>query len=369
MKRNQLSNFVASHMRAPFGLPGGYSRLNDKPDEPEFQPYSEGGWNHDTVVEGDNLVDLDGNDITGQFDKTGFEELDEEEEESEDDPKKKDDEEEEEPEEEEETDKEEEEEVEEKEDKKDDKEEEGEEVAEVEGEDLAVQLTPSFARLKRAEAFYVGAAKQAKGEVTGATVAKELVEKRNGLLRERSKLDPLSGDEAADRLADIDIEVAELNTTIGARINQAEAERRDSVNEAKKAASDGVNETLALIGKVYPQLDESSKLYRADLADTFNALQEQYTKSMSVTEAMQKALETVVKMSGMTSKVAPAKGKEKDAKEAVQRRVKAKAKQPVRKDKKPTGADGSLRSYLGKDMSDPKVKKAMKDMLGISFDE
>lgn len=362
MKRNQLSNFVTSHMRAPFGLPGGYSRFNDKPDdEPVFEPFSSGGWQHDTLVEGDTLMDLDGKDITGQLEKTDMENLDEEEEASEDEEEEAS-EEEDKDEEEEEKDDEEEEET----DEEEDKEEEEEEVKSE--EDVSVQLTPSFARLKRAEAFYVGAAKQAKGEVTAESVAKELVDKRNSLLRERSKIDPLVGDEAADRLAEIDIEVATLNTTIGARINQAEAERRDSVNEAKKAASDGVTETLNLISKVYPQLDETSKLYRADLADTFNALQAQYTKSMSVTEAMQKALETVVKMSGISAKV-PAKGKEKDSKEAVQRRVKAKAKQPVRKGKKPSDADGSLRSYLGKDMSDPKVKKAMNKMLGITFDD
>lgn len=366
MKRNQLNNFVASHMVKPFGLPGGYTRFSDKPDdEPVFEPFSSGGWQHDTIVEGDTLMDLDGNDITGQFDKTGLEELDDKEEEEEtDDKDDKDDKEEEE----EETDDKEEEETDDKEEKEDDKEEEEEEVKSEEVEDLSVQLTPTFNRLKRAETFYVNAAKQAKGEVTGESVAKELVDKRNSLLRERSKIDPLTGDEAADRLAEIDIEVATLNTTIGARINQHEAERRDSLNEAKKAASDGVTETINLIGKIYPQFDESSKLYRADLADTFNALQTQYTKSMSVTEAMQKALETVVKMANLTAK-APAKGKEKDTKEAVQRRVKAKSKQPVRKDKKPTDADGSLRSYLGKDMSDPKVKKAMNKMLGISFDE
>lgn len=363
MKRNQLSNFVASHMVKPFGLPGGYTRFSDKPDdEPVFEPFSSGGWQHDTIVEGDTLMDLDGNDITGQFDKTGLEELDEKEEEEIDDKEEEEEETDDKEEEEETDDKEEKEEKEEKEDKEE------EEVKSEEVEDLSVQLTPTFNRLKRAETFYVNAAKQAKGEVTGESVAKELVDKRNTLLRERSKIDPLTGDEAADRLAEIDIEVATLNTTIGARINQHEAERRDSLNEAKKAASDGVTETINLIGKIYPQFDESSKLYRADLADTFNALQTQYTKSMSVTEAMQKALETVVKMANLTAK-APAKGKEKDTKEAVQRRVKAKSKQPVRKDKKPTDADGSLRSYLGKDMSDPKVKKAMNKMLGISFDE
>ena len=191
------------------------------------------------------------------------------------------------------------------------------------------------------------------------------------MLRERSKIDPLSGDAAADRLAEIDIEVATLNTTISTRINQAELSRRESVGEAKQAASSTVEEAITLIGKVYPQLNESSKLYRSDLADTFNALQEQYQRSMSVTDAMQKALETVVKMSGIKAKgTAAEKPATKGQKEAVKRRLSAKDKLPVRKGKSSkTGEDASLRSLLTKDMSDPKVRQALQKMTGMTFDE
>ena len=207
--------------------------------------------------------------------------------------------------------------------------------------------------------------------MTAEAVAKPLVEKRNALLRERSKIDPLSGDDAADRLAEIDIEVSTLNTTISARINQAELTRRDSVSEAKQAASSTVEEAISLIGKVYPQLNESSKLYRSDLADTFNALQEQYQRSMSVTDAMQKALETVVKMSGIKAKgTATEKPVSKTQKEAVKQRLAAKDKLPVRKGKaSKSGEDASLRSLLTKDMSDPKVRSALQKMTGMTFDE
>ena len=207
--------------------------------------------------------------------------------------------------------------------------------------------------------------------MTAEAVAKPLVEKRNALLRERSKIDPLSGDDAADRLAEIDIEVSTLNTTISARINQAELTRRDSVSEAKQAASSTVEEAISLIGKVYPQLNESSKLYRSDLADTFNALQEQYQRSMSVTDAMQKALETVVKMSGIKAKgTAAEKPVSKTQKEAVKQRLAAKDKLPVRKGKaSKSGEDASLRSLLTKDMSDPKVRSALQKMTGMTFDE
>lgn len=365
MKRSQISNFVASHMHSPFGLPGGFRGYHNTPKEPEFQPFSEQSWNHDTVVDGDRLLDIEGNDITGQFDEKDTSELLEEEEEEDPEDKDIDEEEEEDPEEEEEVeDKEPEEDPEDKE--PEDKEPEEEIPAET------VQLTATFARLKRAETVFATASKDSTKQITAESVAKELVDKRNALLRERSKIDPLSGDEAAERLAEIDIEVADLGTVIGTRINQAELSRRDSINEAKTAASNTVEETINLIGKVYPQLDESSKLYRADLADTFNALQTQYQQSMSVTDAMQKALETVVKMSGL--KAGGTSSSEKPAtkaqKEAVKRRLSAKDNTPVRKGKSGKAAeDGSLRSLLTKDLSDPKVRKAMQKMTGMTFDE
>lgn len=372
MKRNQISNFVSTHMHSPFGLPGGFRGYHNTPKEPEFVPFNDESWSHDTVVDGDRLLDIEGNDITGQFDDKDVSELLEEEEDEEDDEEEESDEEsdEEESEDEEEESDEEEEETEAKEDKSEAKEEKpAEEEEEVSSE--TVQLTSTFARLKRAEAIFKTAAKEAEGEVTAEAVAKPLVEKRNALLRERSKIDPLSGDDAADRLAEIDIEVSTLNTTISARINQAELTRRDSVSEAKQAASSTVEEAISLIGKVYPQLNESSKLYRSDLADTFNALQEQYQRSMSVTDAMQKALETVVKMSGIKAKgTSTEKPVSKTQKEAVKQRLAAKDKLPVRKGKaSKSGEDASLRSLLTKDMSDPKVRSALQKMTGMTFDE
>lgn len=371
MKRSQISNFVASHMHSPFGLPGGFRGYPNTPKEPEFQPFSEQSWNHDTVVDGDRLLDIEGNDITGQFDEKDTSELLEEEEEDPD----SEEEEEEDPED---KDPEEEEEVEDKEPEEDpeDKEPEDKEPeAEVPVEEIpaeTVQLTATFARLKRAETVFATASKDSTKQITAESVAKELVDKRNALLRERSKIDPLSGDEAAERLAEIDIEVADLGTVIGTRINQAELSRRDSINEAKTAASNTVEETINLIGKVYPQLDEGSKLYRADLADTFNALQTQYQQSMSVTDAMQKALETVVKMSGLKAGASASSEKPatKAQKEAVKRRLSAKDTTPVRKGKSGKAAeDGSLRSLLTKDLSDPKVRQAMQKMTGMTFDE
>lgn len=370
MKRSLINNFVASHMRAPFGLPGGFSGYHNTPKEPEFAPFNEQSWNHDTVVDGDRLLDVDGNDITGQFDEKDTAELLEEEEdpdaeeEEDEEPEDKDpDAEEEEEEEPEDKDR-----AEEPEDKEpEDKEPEEEEVA-----TETVQLTATFARLKRAESVFSAASKDSTKQITAESVAKELVDKRNALLRERSKIDPLSGDEAAERLAEIDIEVADLGTVIGTRINQAELSRRDSINEAKIAASNTVEETIGLIGKVYPQLNEGSKLYRADLADTFNALQEMYQRSMSVTDAMQKALETVVKSAGLKAGASTAAEKPatKEQKEAVKRRLAAKDKSPVRKGKTGKAAeDGSLRSLLTKDLSDPKVRSAMQKMTGMTFDE
>lgn len=366
MKRNQISNFVATHMHSPFGLPGGFRGYHNTPKEPEFVPFNDESWSHDTVVDGDRLLDVDGNDITGQFDDKDVSELLEEEDEEDGEEEEEEDPEDKEPEDEEEEDDEEEEED------PEDKEPEGKEPEEEE-EDTSetVQLTSTFARLKRAETIFKSASKEAEGEITAEAVAKPLVEKRNQLLRERSKIDPLSGDAAADRLAEIDIEVATLNTTISTRINQAELSRRESVGEAKQAASNTVEEAIALIGKVYPQLNESSKLYRSDLADTFNALQEQYQRSMSVTDAMQKALETVVKMSGIKAKGTTAeKPVTKGQKEAVKRRLSAKDNLPVRKGKSSkTGEDASLRSLLTKDMSDPKVRQALQKMTGMTFDE
>ena len=368
MKRNQISNFVATHMHSPFGLPGGFRGYHNTPKEPEFTPFNDESWGHDTVVDGDRLLDVDGNDITGQFDDKDVSELldeedeeDDEDEEDEEDPEGKEPEDEEEEQEEEEKDEEEEQE----------EEEEKDEEPQEEDTSESVQLTSTFARLKRAETIFKSASKEAEGEITAEAVAKPLVEKRNQLLRERSKIDPLSGDAAADRLAEIDIEVATLNTTISTRINQAELSRRESVGEAKQAASSTVEEAITLIGKVYPQLNESSKLYRSDLADTFNALQEQYQRSMSVTDAMQKALETVVKMSGIKAKgTAAEKPATKGQKEAVKRRLSAKDKLPVRKGKSSkTGEDASLRSLLIKDMSDPKVRQALQKMTGMTFDE
>ena len=363
MKRNQISNFVATHMHSPFGLPGGFRGYHNTPKEPEFVPFSNESWSHDTVVDGDRLLDAEGKDITAQFDDKDVSELLEEEDEEDD-------------EEEQEEDKDEEEEQEEEEDDKgEEEEEEGKDEEESQEEEdtssETVQLTSTFARLKRAETIFKSASKEAEGEITAEAVAKPLVEKRNQLLRERSKIDPLSGDAAADRLAEIDIEVSTLNTTISTRINQAELSRRESVGEAKQAASSTVEEAITLIGKVYPQLNESSKLYRSDLADTFNALQEQYQRSMSVTDAMQKALETVVKMSGIKAKGATIeKPVTKGQKEAVKRRLSAKDNLPVRKGKAgKTGEDASLRSLLTKDMSDPKVRSALQKMTGMTFDE
>ena len=365
MKRNQISNFVSTHMPSPFGLPGGFRGYHNTPKEPEFVPFNDESWSHDTVVDGDRLLDIEGNDITGQFDDKDVSELLEEEDDEEDD--------EEEQEEEEDKDEEEEQEEEEKDEEEEQEEEEKEEESQEEEDTSSetVQLTSTFARLKRAETIFKSASKEAEGEITAEAVAKPLVEKRNQLLRERSKIDPLSGDAAADRLAEIDIEVATLNTTISTRINQAELSRRESVGEAKQAASSTVEEAITLIGKVYPQLNESSKLYRSDLADTFNALQEQYQRSMSVTDAMQKALETVVKMSGIKAKgTAAEKPATKGQKEAVKRRLSAKDKLPVRKGKSSkTGEDASLRSLLTKDMSDPKVRQALQKMTGMTFDE
>ena len=372
MKRNQISNFVSTHMHSPFGLPGGFRGYHNTPKEPEFVPFNNESWSHDTLVDGDRLLDADGKDITGQFDdkdvaelleESDEEEKDEEEEQEEEEKDEEEEQEEEEKDEEEEESDEEEEETEAKEDKP------AEEEEEVSSD--TVQLTSTFARLKRAETIFKSASKEAEGEITAEAVAKPLVEKRNQLLRERSKIDPLSGDDAADRLAEIDIEVATLNTTISTRINQAELSRRESVGEAKQAASSTVEEAITLIGKVYPQLNESSKLYRSDLADTFNALQEQYQRSMSVTDAMQKALETVVKMSGIKAKgTAAEKPATKGQKEAVKRRLSAKDKLPVRKGKSSkTGEDASLRSLLTKDMSDPKVRQALQKMTGMTFDE
>lgn len=369
MKRNQISNFVVTHMNSPFGLPGGFRGYHNTPKESEFVPFNDESWSHDTVVDGDRLLDVDGNDITGQFDDKDVSELleEEDEEDSEDkDPEDKDPDDEED----EEEDEEEEEDPEDKDpEDKEPEDKEPEEEEEVSSE--TVQLTSTFARLKRAETIFKSASKEAEGEITAEAVAKPLVEKRNQLLRERSKIDPLSGDAAADRLAEIDIEVSTLNTTISARINQAELSRRETVSEAKQAASSTVEEAIALIGKVYPQLNESSKLYRSDLADTFNALQEQYQRSMSVTDAMQKALETVVKMSGIKAKgTATEKPATKGQKEAVKRRLSAKDKLPVRKGKSgKTGEDTSLRSLLTKDMSDPKVRQALQKMTGMTFDE
>lgn len=364
MKRNQISNSVATHMHSPFGLPGGFRGYHNTPKEPEFVPFNDESWSHDTVVDGDRLLDVDGNDITGQFDDKDVSELLEEEDEEDGEEEEEEDPEDKEPEDEEDEDDEEEEDPE-------DEEPEGKQSEEEEDTSETVQLTSTFARLKRAEAIFKNAAKEADGEVTAEAVAKPLVEKRNQLLRERSKIDPLSGDAAADRLAEIDIEVSTLNTTISTRINQAELSRRESVTEAKQAASSTVEEAIALIGKVYPQLNESSKLYRSDLADTFNALQEQYQRSMSVTDAMQKALETVVKMSGIKAKGATAeKPVTKGQKEAVKRRLSAKDNLPVRKGKSSkTGEDASLRSLLTKDMSDPKVRQALQKMTGMTFDE
>lgn len=369
MKRNQISNFVATHMYSPFGLPGGFRGYHNTPKEPEFVPFNDESWSHDTVVDGDRLLDVDGNDITGQFDDKDVSELLEEEEDEGDD--EEDEEEDSEDKESDEEENEEDDEEEEEEDPEDKEPEDKEPEEEEEVSSETVQLTSTFARLKRAETIFKSASKEAEGEITAEAVAKPLVEKRNQLLRERSKIDPLSGDAAADRLAEIDIEVSTLNTTISTRINQAELSRRESVSEAKQAASSTVEEAIALIGKVYPQLNESSKLYRSDLADTFNALQEQYQRSMSVTDAMQKALETVVKMSGIKAKgTSTEKPVTKGQKEAVKRRLSAKDKLPVRKGKSSkTGEDASLRSLLTKDMSDPKVRQALQKMTGMTFDE
>ena len=90
MKRNQISNFVATHMNSPFGLPGGFRGYHNTPKEPEFVPFNNESWSHDTLVDGDRLLDADGKDITGQFDDKDVAELleesddedDEEEEES-----------------------------------------------------------------------------------------------------------------------------------------------------------------------------------------------------------------------------------------------------------------------------------------------
>ncbi|MEG0363735.1 MAG: hypothetical protein RR600_08005, partial [Aurantimicrobium sp.] len=241
MKRNQISNFVSTHMHSPFGLPGGFRGYHNTPKEPEFVPFNDESWSHDTVVDGDRLLDIEGNDITGQFDDKDVSELLEEEEEDEED----DEEEQEEEDKDEEEEQEEEEKDEEEEQEEEEKEEESQEEEDTSSE--TVQLTSTFARLKRAETIFKSASKEAEGEITAEAVAKPLVEKRNQLLRERSKIDPLSGDAAADRLAEIDIEVATLNTTISTRINQAELSRRESVGEAKQAASSTVEEAITLI--------------------------------------------------------------------------------------------------------------------------
>ena len=89
-----------------------------------------------------------------------------------------------------------------------------------------------------------------------------------------------------------------------------------------------------------------------------------------MTDAMQKALETVVKMSGIKAKGTAEKPVTKGQKEAVKRRLSAKDKLPVRKGKSSkTGEDASLRSLLTKDMSDPKVRQALQKMTGMTFDE
>lgn len=376
MRKSIIAGLVHSHVGGSFGS---YARVyRDTPDGEHdnnnaFLGGDGAGWGHDTVIDGNNLLgigdlaDAENNPNGVVLDDDGEEEPDEEEEEAapEKTKKKKEPEEEEEPDDEEEP-----------EEEEPDEEEAEEEVPKGDLRTPFEKKADScFKQLRLAEAQYRKAQAENEKPLDVTTINKPLVDERNALLRERSKLDPVANDEDADRIADIDIQLEDIRTRLTVSAQEATIKRNSLTENSTRDADKAVNDTLAAIAAAYPALDSAHNGANEKAIKFFNTMQKSYAdEGKTVTDALEQAMKDTVDMFKLRSGKAKLSEKERktrtqeEARNGVKKRLDAAKKQPVRGSRRSSKPETSLAALVGKDFGDKEVQKQLNAQLGIRFD-
>ena len=379
MRKSIIASHVASHMGGSFG---NFNRVyRDTPDGEHDQLNFLGGddasdWSHDTAIDGNNLVSLD---LSDKASPDGVvveeEEPDAPDEESEEEEEEPDEEEEESDEEEEES--EEEEEPEEEEEEPED-EEEPEEEAPVKADartSAEKKADSAFKALRIKEKEYRDALKANEAPLDLSGVNAGLITERNTLIRERATLDPVGREEDVNRMADIDIQLADIQNRLLVGGQEAAMKRNSLTDSTTRAATEAVNSALEAISTAYPVLDSSGNKANEKAIRYFNMVQKSYIEEdgLSVSDSLEKALKDTVELFNLRaapqklSKVEKEKKTVIEARNGVKKRLDTVKKAPVRGSRNAGKPDVSLASLIKSDFGDKKVQEQLNAQLGIRF--
>ena len=379
MRKSIIASHVSAHIGGSFG---NFNRVyRDTPDGEHEQLNFLGGddadWGHDTAIDGNNLITLDTSE-GGSPDGIVVEE-EEPDSELEKDP---DDEEEEEQEEEEDPDEEEEEPEEEEEQEEEEQEEEQEEAQKDEAPAKADVRTPAekkadsaFKALRIKEKEYRDALKANEAPLDLSSVNAGLITERNTLIRERAALDPVGREDDVNRMADIDIQLADIQNRLLVGGQEAAMKRNSLTDSTTRAATEAVNSALEAISTAYPVLDSAGEKANEKAIRYFNMVQKSYIEEdgLSVSDSLEKALKDTVELFNLRaapqklSKVEKEKKTVIEARNGVKKRLETVKKTPVRGSRNAGKPDVSLASLIKSDFGDKKVQEQLNAQLGIRF--
>ena len=359
MRKSIIASHVASHIGGSFG---NFNRVyRDTPDGETDAVNFLGGddaadWSHDTAIDGNNLVSLD---LSDKASPDGVVVEEEEPDSLNEEPD-----EEEEPEEEEEPDE--------------------EEAPKDEAPVKADVRTPAekkadsaFKALRIKEKEYRDALKANEAPLDLSSVNAGLITERNTLIRERATLDPVGREEDVNRMADIDIQLADIQNRLLVGGQEAAMKRNSLTDSTTRAATEAVNSALEAISTAYPVLDSSGDKANEKAIRYFNMVQKSYIEEdgLSVSDSLEKALKDTVELFNLRaapqklSKVEKEKKTVIEARNGVKKRLETVKKVPVRGTRNAGKPDVSLASLVKSDFSDKKVQEQLSAQLGIRFSD
>lgn len=358
MRKSIIASHVASHMGGSFC---NFNRVyRDTPDGEHDQPNFLGGddaadWSHDTAIDGNNLVSLD---LSDKASPDGVVVEEEEPDAPDEEP--------------------EEEEPDEEEEEPDEEEEEPEEEAPVKADartPAEKKADSAFKALRIKEKEYRDALKANEAPLDLSAVNAGLITERNTLIRERATLDPVGREEDVNRMADIDIQLADIQNRLLVGGQEAAMKRNSLTDSTTRAATEAVNSALEAISTAYPVLDSSGNKANEKAIRYFNMVQKSYIEEdgLSVSDSLEKALKDTVELFNLRaapqklSKVEKEKKTVIEARNGVKKRLDTVKKAPVRGSRNAGKPDVSLASLIKSDFGDKKVQEQLNAQLGIRF--
>ena len=202
-----------------------------------------------------------------------------------------------------------------------------------------------------------------------------LITERNTLIRERATLDPVGREEDVNRMADIDIQLADIQNRLLVGGQEAAMKRNSLADSTTRAATEAVNSALEAISTAYPVLDSSGNKANEKAIRYFNMVQKSYIEEdgLSVSDSLEKALKDTVELFNLRaapqklSKVEKEKKTVIEARNGVKKRLDTVKKAPVRGSRNAGKPDVSLASLIKSDFGDKKVQEQLNAQLGIRF--